>query len=98
FLEMGEKTYVFSKDKSGTNRMQYQQLMLTRGFESSSETRLHFGMDSTVIADSVLVVWPNQRYQLLKSIKTDTLIIANQKNADNLFEYDHYFKPTAPLF
>ena len=38
---IGCKAYVFQKGK-----MQYEQLMLTRGFQSSSDTRLHFGLDS----------------------------------------------------
>ena len=42
---IGCKAYVFSAD-----RTQYQQLMLTRGFQSSSDTRLHFGLDSAKIA------------------------------------------------
>ena len=38
---IGTKAYLFTGGK-----MQYQQLMLTRGFMSSSEPRLHFGLDS----------------------------------------------------
>src|SRR5207302_7625379 len=44
---MGAKAYLFSIGK-----IQYQQLMLTRGFMSSSESRLHFGLDSSSVIDS----------------------------------------------
>ena len=48
--------------------LQYQQLMLTRGFQSSVEPRLHFGFGSANKIDSMLVVWPDQRYQVLKNV------------------------------
>src|SRR5437773_9325731 len=51
---IGCKAYLFQK---GT--MQYQQLMLTRGFESACEQRLHFGLDSLANVDSLLIVWPD---------------------------------------
>src|SRR5205085_7009926 len=57
---VGCKAYLFSGD-----RMQYQQLMLTRGFQSSSDSRLHFGLGNRTAVDSVLIIWPNQKYQLL---------------------------------
>lgn len=38
---IGAKTYLFQKGK-----LQYGQLMLTRGFQSSSDSRLHFGLDT----------------------------------------------------
>jgi hypothetical protein len=90
---IGAKAYLFSK-----NRIQYQQLMLTRGFESSSDSRLHFGMDSAVVVDSILIVWPNQKYQLLKDVKTDTFLTISQKDASGLFYYDDYFKSATSLF
>jgi hypothetical protein len=90
---IGSKAYVFSNGK-----MQYQQLMLTRGFESSCDTRLHFGMDSAAVADSILIVWPDERYQVLRTIKTDTLIAVNQKDASGRFDQAHYVKSPAPLF
>ena len=48
---IGAKAYVFQK-----GNIQYQQLMLTRGFQSSSTTRLHFGL-SLPSVDSVLILW-----------------------------------------
>ncbi len=95
---IGSKAYVFSKDRSDSNRMQYQQLMLTRGFESSSDIRLHFGMDSVAFADSILIVWPDQQYQVLKNIKTNTPVSVNQKDAGGLFDNADYFNSPPALF
>jgi len=39
---IGAKAYVFYEG----NKRQYQQLMPTRGFQSSTDYRLHFGLDS----------------------------------------------------
>lgn len=94
---IGAKAYVFSKNNNNEKRMQYQQLMLSRGFESSSTANLHFGLDSVSITDSILIVWPDQRFQVIKNIKTDTLLNITQKNAAGVFNYDVFFKSPPEL-
>ena len=86
---IGAKAYVFYGDS-----MQYQQLMLTRGFMSSSETRLHFGLNQKTTLDSILVVWPDQQYQVLKNIPVNKSLIVDQKNAAGKFNYGDFFKPS----
>jgi hypothetical protein len=83
---IGAKVYLFQKGK-----LQYQQLMLTRGFLSSSDPRLHFGLDSISTVDSLLVVWPDQRFQILKTVKANQQIILDQKKASGAFNYNRYF-------
>ena len=90
---IGCKTYLFSGGK-----IQYQQLMLTRGFQSSSEARLHFGLDTVSNVDSVLVVWPNNKYQLLKNVKTNQFITCNQTSAKDSFDYKIFFPSPKPFF
>ncbi len=87
---IGAKAYLFSGGK-----LQYQQLMLTRGFQSASEARLHFGLDSLHAADSLLIVWPNQRYQLLRQVAAGAVTV-NQENAIDSFSYPAFF-PAHPL-
>jgi len=87
---VGTKAYLFTK-----KGMQYQQLMLTRGFQSSCEPRLHFGMDSLGEADSLLVVWPDQKYQLLKNIPANKKLTVSQKDASGKFDYNTFF-PSSP--
>lgn len=94
---IGCKTYIFQKGKSdtfrsGKYRMQYQQLMLTRGFQSSSDTRLHFGLDSSSVIDSILIVWPDQKFQILKNVQGNKQLVVEQKNAAGKFPYHDYFK------
>ena len=83
---VGCKAYVFQKGK-----MQFQELMLTRGFMSSSDARLHFGLDSITKIDSVLIVWPNQAYQVIKNVPVNTSLVANQKEATPGFVQGNYF-------
>jgi enediyne biosynthesis protein E4 len=90
---IGVKAYLFTG-----NKLQYQQLMLTRGFQSSSEPRLHFGLDSSAILDSMLIVWPDQKFQLLKDVAANKQLIINKKEAYSFFKKDYYFKPSKELF
>ncbi len=83
---IGTKVYLYAGGK-----MQYQQLMLTRGFMSSSEPKLHFGLDSATLADSVLIVWPNQKYQLLKNVPVNKTLVVKQTEALQLFNYEQFF-------
>ncbi len=83
---IGAKAYLFTK-----NKMQYEQLMLTRGFQSSSDTRLHFGLDTISVIDSIIIVWENQKYQTLKNIPANKPLTVEQKNATNNFNYDNFF-------
>ena len=52
-----------------------------RGFQSSVENILHFGIGSNTIIDSLEIFWPNGRYQLLTDITANQLITLSQKNA-----------------
>jgi len=88
---LGAKVYVFQKGQT-----QYQQLMATRGFQSASDARLHFGLGNTGV-DSVLVVWPNQSYQVIKNISSNQFIALQQKNAGGRFIHPQFFTPPTPL-
>ena len=90
---IGAKAYVFNHGK-----MQYQQLMLTRGFQSSMEPRLHFGLDSLTTADSVLIIWPDQKFQLLKNVQANVPLLVENRNAGGTFDYTSYFRPKTEEF
>ncbi|SHF29087.1 VCBS repeat-containing protein [Flavisolibacter ginsengisoli] len=87
-MGLGTKAYVFVNGK-----MQYQQVMATRGFQSSSDTRLHFGLDSAARVDSLLIVWPDQKWQVLKNLKTNQILHIQQKEAAGHFDYNRFFPP-----
>ena len=55
-------------------QMQYQELTLTRGFQSSVAPRLHFGLGNHNVIDSIKVLWPDGKQQLLTGEKANQLI------------------------
>ncbi|HNP54588.1 MAG TPA: CRTAC1 family protein, partial [Ferruginibacter sp.] len=79
---IGAKVWLFSG-----GRMQYQQLMLTRGFQSSSDAKLHFGLDTLHTIDSILIVWPSQKYQLVKYVPAKELLDFSEIQAGGTFDY-----------
>jgi len=63
------------------SQKQFTEHYLTRGFESSIDGVMHFGLDSVHVIDSLEVVWPDGKYQVLKNIKTNQLLEVNYKDA-----------------
>lgn len=55
--------------------------MPTRGFQSSVDPRLHFGLGSATNVDSLTVIWPDRRRQTLTGIRADTTITLSQADA-----------------
>ncbi|MBW1298174.1 VCBS repeat-containing protein, partial [Aquimarina litoralis] len=64
--------------QSGT---QYQECSPYRGYLSSGESILHFGIGSNQIIPSISVVWPNGKYQKLQDVKANQRIQFNIKDA-----------------
>src|SRR5882762_5223519 len=57
------------------------EVMPTRGFESSVDPRAHFGLGATSRVDSLIVIWPDRRYQTLTNVAADQFITVSQANA-----------------
>ena len=57
-----------------------------RGYLSSVDSKLLFGTGRNTKADSVIVVWPNNRKQLLKDVVADSIYILHQNNATAIWE------------
>ncbi|MBL0741248.1 VCBS repeat-containing protein [Chryseolinea lacunae] len=70
----GWETKVYLRYKG---RLQYQYFTPVRGYLSSVEPFLHFGVDSAAVVDSVEVIWPDGRYELLQDVKTNQVITLN---------------------
>jgi enediyne biosynthesis protein E4 len=89
---VGAKAWVFQQGK-----FQYQQLMLTRGFQSSGDTRLHFGLDSSAAIDSILVVWPDQTFQVIKNPPVNKSLVVRKSAAAGKFLNDEFFRQPPPV-
>ena len=59
--------------------------MPTRGFQSSVEPRLHVGLGHATHADSVIVVWPDRRTQVLVNVPANQLLTLSQFDAHGTF-------------
>src|SRR5438094_1415031 len=53
----------------------------TRGFQSSVDPRLHFGLGSAEQIDSLMVIWPDRRHQVLTRVAVDRTLTLSQQDA-----------------
>jgi hypothetical protein len=60
----------------------------TRGFQSSVDPRLHFGLGTSPRIDSLIVVWPDHRYQLVTDVVVDQTITLSQDEASGRYVYE----------
>jgi len=61
--------------------------MPTRGFQSSVDPRLHFGLGASTRIDSLTVIWPDRRFQVLTNIPANQLMTLSQHDAAGRFSY-----------
>src|SRR5437016_12776306 len=69
--------------------------MPTRGFQSSVDPRLHFGLGTSNKIDSLIVIWPDRRFQVLTHVAADRAIALSQQDATALTPSP---QPLAPVF
>ena len=62
-------------------RTQLLEQMPTRGFQSSVDPRLHFGLGDSTRIDSLLVMWPDGRFQRLTQVAADQTLTLSQRDA-----------------
>ncbi len=58
-----------------------QELMPSRGFQSSMDYIMTIGVGEAVTVDSVTVLWPDNKITTLKNVKTDQKLVLLQKDA-----------------
>src|SRR4051812_4240547 len=61
--------------------------MPTRGFLSSVDPRLHFGLGTSLSVDSLTVIWPNRRSQTLVHVAADRILTLSQADAVEPYVY-----------
>ncbi|MCF0064540.1 VCBS repeat-containing protein [Dyadobacter sp. LJ419] len=60
---------------------QYAELSIVRGFQSSVDPVLHFGLGKGKVIDSLEVVWPGGKSQKLYKVSANRRLVLSQKNA-----------------
>lgn len=63
------------------NQSQFQEMTLTRGFQSSIDPRLHFGLGQTENIDSLKIVWPDGKSEIQKNISANQFLNIDYQNA-----------------
>ncbi len=58
--------------------LSYQEQIPSRGFESSVDTRLNFGLGKTKVIDSIIVKWPGGKQKVLKGVKPNQTITVKE--------------------
>jgi len=76
----GAKVLLYSK-----GQVQMQEQNPVRGYFSCVDGDLLFGLGNNLLADSLVVIWPNNKKQLILNLPADTTIIVSQLNADEYF-------------
>ena len=62
---------------------QTQELLNTRGYQSSVDFNLIFGIGKSTNVDQVEVIWPNQKKQIITNVQPNQIITLFQKDAVN---------------
>ncbi|NMH87671.1 VCBS repeat-containing protein [Flavivirga algicola] len=75
-LGLGAKITVYNKDS-----IQYHELKNVRGYLSSVDPIAHFGLGKITTIDSIRVVWPDKKVNLLANLKANRMVTINYKKA-----------------
>ena len=59
----------------------------TRGFQSSVDNDLLIGLGNNSLVDSIRIIWPLGKTEIIKSVKANQVIELSEKNAENHFNY-----------
>ena len=58
-----------------------------RGFQSSVDRRLHFGLGASAVVDSLIVVWPDARFEIRTNVAADRSITLHQDSSAGQWRY-----------
>ncbi|MEO6290404.1 MAG: FG-GAP-like repeat-containing protein, partial [Ginsengibacter sp.] len=89
---IGAKVKLFCK-----GQVYYQEESPVRGFQSSSDPVLNFGVGQNILIDSVLVIWPDDKFQKLNNVKPNQTLTLKLSEAAGKWIYDTTQNVTQPL-
>ena len=78
----GTKVKVYSGDNVFTNEYQ-----TTRGYQSSSSHKLHFGLGDIEKVDSINVIWPDGQYKVIPNPEINTELVLEKREDLNRYTY-----------
>src|SRR5690606_25943774 len=83
----GAKIFLYDK-----GRIQFQESIQTRGFQSAVDNRITFGTGTASEIDSLVVIWNDGTHQSIFNVKTNQSITLHQDNARSNFDYRQLHK------
>ena len=86
-LGVGAKVFLYTGKV-----MQMQESMPTRGYESSVDYRMNFGTGEIKSIDSLLVVWPDDTFQMLRNVNCNQWLSLKKGDASGVFDYSKFHK------
>lgn len=81
---IGSKVIIYTNKKR-----QLKQLFKSRGFMSSFESKIHFGLGQTKTIDSLEIIWPNNEVQIIKNPEINQSLSVSYKPSNNVKDYDN---------
>jgi len=69
------------------DELQFLEQVPVRGFQSSVDPELHFGLGINKLVDTIQVIWPDGRHLVLTNIEANQLLYIYQKEATDRYEY-----------
>ena len=68
------------------NQEQVQEQSPVRGYFSTVDTKLLFGVGTNTHIDSIITIWPDDTYQVLRQVAVDSLLVIKQQPARETWE------------
>ena len=78
----GTKVYVYTGDTT-----QYQEFSPTRGFQSCMNVPMNIGMNGSDKADSVKIIWPDDKMEVIKNVATSKPLTPKYEDAHATYTY-----------
>ena len=83
---IGTRVFLYQSNATGKVQMQVLQQMPNRGFESSVDLNLLFGLGNNAKIDSIKVIWPNDRMQVIQHPNANQVLTLSEKNATGIWK------------
>jgi len=68
-------------------KQQYQEQMLSRGYQSNVSPVLHFGLSKNKTIDSLRIIWQSGQQQVLRDITVNQVLTLQEKNATGKYKF-----------
>jgi hypothetical protein len=85
---LGAKVWLYQE-----GNVQYQQLQTVRGYQSSVEPVLHFGLGENAEVDSLRIIWPGGKQSIYNDFEGDKVVTASYEKANFAGKFDRTGKP-----